>query len=187
MTTLTMSLDPSGQQELRRHWGWCVALGLALLALGTVALGASALATLVSVIFFGWLLLIGGLMQAVQAFRMRRWGGFSRHLLGGLLSVVVGLLLVGRPEAGALSLTLLMAAFFMVGGLFRIVTALALRFPSWGWAFLGGLVTLLLGVMIWTEWPVSGLWVIGTFVGIDMIFDGWSLVMLGTAARNLTA
>lgn len=181
-----MSLDPAARQELGRHWGWCVALGVALIVLGTIALGASTLTTLVSVVFFGWLLLLGGVTHLVHAFRVRRWGGFFRHLLGGLLGVVVGLMLATRPAAGALSLTLLMAAFFMVSGLFRILAALAVRFPGWGWALFGGAVTLVLGVMVWSEWPVSGLWVIGTFVGIDMIFDGWALVSLGTAARSLT-
>jgi uncharacterized membrane protein HdeD (DUF308 family) len=180
-----MVLDPRASQELRRHRGWFVALGVALVVLGVVALGAVGLVTLASVLLFGWLLLIGGIMQIVHAFRVRRWGGFPRHLLGGVLSLVVGLLIARNPVAGAASLTLLLAAFFMVGGIFRIGAALSFHFPGRGWAVLSGVVTLLLGIMIWSEWPASGVWVIGTFVGIDLIFDGWSLVMTGMAARQL--
>jgi uncharacterized membrane protein HdeD (DUF308 family) len=95
--------------------------------------------------------------------------------------------MVANPAAGALSLTLLLAAFFMVGGILRIVAAVSFRFPGRGWAVFGGLVTLVLGAMIWSEWPTSSIWVIGTFVGIDLIFDGWSLVMTGMAARQLPA
>jgi uncharacterized membrane protein HdeD (DUF308 family) len=184
-TVFSIGLDPAASREIKRHSGWFVALGVALIVLGVIALGALGFVTLASVLLFGWLLVIGGIMQIVHAFRVRQWGGFTRHLLGGVLSLVVGLLIVANPAAGALSLTLLLAAFFMVGGIFRIVSAVSFRFPGRGWAVLGGIVTLLLGIMIWMEWPVSGVWVIGTFVGIDLIFDGWSLVMTGMAAREL--
>jgi len=180
-------LDTGGTEELRRHWGVCVVLGIASVILGTVALGASGIVTLASVLFFGWMLVFGGAVQAVHAFWFRRWGGFFRHLLGGVLGIVVGGLMVARPLAGAESITLLLAAFFVVGGVFRIMAALAVRFPSWGWTLMSGVVTLLLGIIIWRQWPISGLWVIGTFVGIDLIFDGWSLVMLGTTARQQPA
>ncbi|HYV57461.1 MAG TPA: HdeD family acid-resistance protein [Candidatus Nitrosopolaris sp.] len=187
MTAAVIQLDSRGTEELRRHWGVCVVLGIASLILGTVALGASGIVTLASVLFFGWMLVFGGAVQAVHAFWFRRWGGFFRHLLGGVLGIVVGGLLVARPLAGAESITLLLAAFFVVGGAFRIMSALAVRFPSWGWTLMSGVITLLLGIIIWRQWPISGLWVIGTFVGIDLIFDGWSLVMLGTTARQQPA
>jgi uncharacterized membrane protein HdeD (DUF308 family) len=94
-------------------------------------------------------------------------------------------LLVVNPGFGAVSLTLLLAAFFLVGGIFRLVTAAAMRPPSWGWLAASGIVTLLLGILIWSEWPVSGLWVIGLFIGIDMVFSGTWLIMLALAARRL--
>jgi len=184
---ISMSLDPAAAQELRRRWGWFVALGVVLIVLGVIALGAAALVTLASVLFFGWLLLIGGAMQTVHAFSMRRWPGVFRNLLAGLLTIVVGVLLVSHPATGALSLTLLLAAFFIVAGLFRLAGALVHEFPGRGWVLLSGAVTLLLGILIWAEWPVSAVWVIGTFVGIDMLFDGWSLVALGLAARKLAS
>lgn len=174
-------------RELRRTWGWFLALGTALVVLGSLALGAASVVTLASVIFFGWLLVIGGVLQVVHAFWTHRWGGFLRQLVGGLLALVVGGLLVANPVQGALSVTLLLAAFFTAGGLLRIVVALSRQFPGRGWVLMSGVVTLALGIMIWAQWPVSGMWVIGTFVGIDLIFDGWSLVMLSLAARRLPA
>jgi uncharacterized membrane protein HdeD (DUF308 family) len=175
----------TGLHELRRHWGWYLALGIALIILGIIALGNSLLATLASMLVLGWLLIIGGAIQIVQAFRTRDWGGFFLHLLAGILYVVVGVLAVVNPAVSALALTLLLASFFLVVGLFRIITALVMRFPSWGWALVNGIITLLLGILIWAEWPVSGLWVIGMFVGIEMILSGWSWVMLALAARRL--
>ena len=82
-------------------------------------------------------------------------------------------------------LTLLIAMFLVFQGVFRIVAALAVRYPHWGWVLLDGIVSLLLGILIWRRWPVSSLWVIGLFVGIEMLLNGWSLVMLSLAGRNL--
>ncbi len=174
-------------QEFRHNWGWFLALGVILIVAGTVAVGSSVMATLVYVIFYGWLLLIIGVVEAVQAFWQRKWGGILLHLLGGILAAVVGLIIVANPGAGALVLTLILAVFFMVTGLFRIMAALMMRFPHWGWLLVSGFITLALGIFIWGQWPVSGLWVIGLFIGIDMIFVGWSWVMAALAARRLPA
>ena len=93
--------------------------------------------------------------------------------------------MVTNPAATVLTLTLLIAMFLITEGIFRIVTALSVRYPNWGWMLLQGVVSLILGIMIWRQWPVSGLWVIGLFVGIQMLFTGWSMVMLGLSAKNL--
>jgi uncharacterized membrane protein HdeD (DUF308 family) len=175
-----------GAAELRRNWGWFLALGILLVVLGAIALGASVAMTLASVLLFGWLLIIGGALEAIHAFwRERGWGGVFIDLLTGILYVVVGFMIVANPGAAAITLTLLIALFLMFTGIFRIVVALMTRFPHWGWLALHGLVNLLLGIAIWRQWPLSGLWVIGLFVGIDMVFNGWSLVMLGLTARRL--
>lgn len=166
-----------------RLWKWFLALGIVLVLLGMIALGASVAVTLASVLFFGILFIISGIFHAVQAFRTRQSKGFFLPLLAGVLDLVVGLLLVTHPAVGALTLTLLLAAFFLVGGLFRTVAALSMRFPNWGWAVLGGMVSLFLGILLWMEWPESGLWFIGMCIGIDMIFHGWGWIMLALAAR----
>jgi uncharacterized membrane protein HdeD (DUF308 family) len=123
-------------------------------------------------------------METVAAFWAGQWSGLFLHLLSGVLNVVVGVLILAHPGAVAVGLTLLLAVFFLVAGLFRIIAAVALRFPNWGWAFFGGGITALLGAMIWAQWPSSALWVIGTFVGIDLLFRGWAWVMFALAARQ---
>ena len=174
-----------GAEELKRNWAWFLAVGIALVILGLMALSWSVLTTLVSVAIFGWFLLIGGIISVVHAILRRRWGGFFIELFAGILYVLVGLLLVGNPAQSAVALTLVIALFLLIGGVFRIVTALVVRFQHWLWMLLNGVISLLLGVMIWSQWPVSGLWVIGMFIGIDMIFYGCSLVMLALAVRSL--
>ena len=164
--------------------GWLLGLGIVLILVGTFSVAVSVVATLASVLLFGWLLLFTGAIEAGYAFHQSKWTGILLHVVNGVLSVVAGFLLVANPGAGALVLTLLMAMFFMIGGLFRIITPIVMRLPHRGWLLLSGVVTLLLGVFIWRQLPGAAIWVIGTFVGIDMIFIGWSWVMLALAVRN---
>jgi uncharacterized membrane protein HdeD (DUF308 family) len=173
-----------GFDEVRRNWGWFLVLGIALIVLGTFALAWSALTTFASVFLFGWLLLVTGAMEVVSAVWTRRWTGFFLHLLAGVLDGIIGLLIVTHPVTGELALTLLLAAFFMVGGLYRLITALMLQFPNWGWAALGGAITLVLGIVLWRSWPESALWFIGLCVGIELLFRGWAWVMLALAIRT---
>jgi len=182
---MEQAIELTGGGELRRSWGWYLVLGIALVALGAIAIGSAFLMTIASVFFFGWILLIGGVMEVVHAFWHKRWAGFFLDLLTGILYVVAGWMMITNPQESALLLTLLIAMFLVFQGVFRIVAALAVRYPHWGWVLLDGVVSLLLGVLIWRRWPVSGLWVIGLFVGIEMLLNGWSLVMLGLTGRNL--
>jgi uncharacterized membrane protein HdeD (DUF308 family) len=184
-TDVITGLDRVGLEELRKKWGWFVALGILLIVLGATAIGSSVFMTLATMTLVGWLMIVGGIVQAIHAFTCKAWGGFFVDLLTGLLYTVTGFLVVANPGATAVALTLLIAMLLIFGGIFRIVVALVIRFQNWVWLLLHGAINLLLGISIWQHWPLSGLWVIGLFVGIDMIFNGWSLVMLGFAAKNL--
>jgi len=179
------SLHLVGADQLKKRWGWFLAMGILLVLLGIVAFGFSILTTIISVIVFGWLMIIGGVLQAIHAFGCRQWGGFFIDLLAGILYLVVGFLIVANPGVSAVALTLLIAMFLFLGGIFRIVVALSVRFHNQLWLVLHGIINVALGILIWQQWPLSGLWVIGLFVGIDMLFNGWSLIMLGLAAKNL--
>ena len=180
------SLNLVGLQELKKNWGWFLALGMLLMVLGAVAIGRACLMTLASMVFFGWLLIIAGVVEAVHSFwRQRNWSGFFLDLLTGLLYAVVGLLVVSNPLQTSAALTLLISMFLIFGGVFRIAAALSVRYPHWGWVLLHGIVQLALGVMIWKNWPVSGLWVIGFFIGIEMFCNGWTLVMLAMVGKKL--
>lgn len=170
--------------ELRRNWFWFVVLGALLIVLGFVALGSLGIATLATALAIGVVLLAGGAAETVGAFWSRAWSGFFFHLLSGVLSVVVGLMFLRAPVGAMLALTLLLACFLMASGIFNIVAALTYRFSAWGWPLASGIVDMILGIMIWMEWPTSGLWVIGMFLGISLIFRGFNWIGLGLLLRT---
>ena len=174
-----------GVQDLRHKWGWFLALGVALIVLGVIALAMIPVATLAAVMVLGWLLVFSGIVEAVHGFQVHRWGGMFLHLAGGVLGVLIGLLIVTHPVAGALAWTLLFASFFTVVGLFRLVAAIRLKFPNWGWAAFDGGVTTLLGLLLVAGWPWSGLWFLGFAVGLSLVLRGWSAVMLALTIRSI--
>jgi uncharacterized membrane protein HdeD (DUF308 family) len=171
--------------EPRHHRGWLIGLGIGLAALGALAIAASVATTIGSVVFVGTLLLVGGIAEILHAFSVPRGSGVVLSLLGGVLYVVVGGLMLTRPVESAVTLTLLLASFFMVAGLFRIVAVPVLQLSNWGWVLASGIVSFVLGAAIWAQWPVSGLWVIGAYVGVEMLVYGLSLLMLGLAVRDI--
>jgi uncharacterized membrane protein HdeD (DUF308 family) len=171
-------------EHLRSKWGWLLAFGIALIVLGTVALTFIPAATLGSVVVLGWLMILSGFVEAVEAVRVRRWQGVFLHIIGGLLGVLVGLMIVANPVAGALVWTLLFAAFLSVVGLFRIIVAIHLKYRTWGWAVFDGAITLALGVMLIAKWPSSAIWFLGFTLGISLILRGWSTVMFAFAVRS---
>ena len=172
-------------EKLHHRWRWYLALGIGLVVLGGIAFALELAATLATVLVLSWLLVISGIIECIYAFRMRRWGGVFLHLVGGILGVLVGLLVVTHPVAGALAWTLLFASFFTVVGIFRIIAAAKLKFPLWGWAVFDGVVTALLGLVLWISWPWSGLRFLGFALGVSLILRGWSYIMLSIAARGL--
>jgi uncharacterized membrane protein HdeD (DUF308 family) len=159
--------------------------GATLIILGFVALGSPWIATLTIALVIGALLVVSGAAETIGAFWSWRWSGFFLHLLSGVLSIVVGVLFLRAPVDAVLALTLLLACLLMVGGIFKMVAALTYRFAVWGWPLVSGIIDLILGVLIWLEWPVSGLWVIGLFVGISLVFRGFNWIGLGLALRAL--
>lgn len=181
MTTNALVLEVD---NIRHRWGWLLVLGISMVILGTIALFITPAATLGTVLVLGWLLAVSGIVEAVHSFSVRRWSGIFLHLIGGILGVLVGLLVVTHPVAGALAWTLLFATFFTVIGLFRLIAAIRLKFPNWGWAAFDGAVTLLLGLLLWIDWPGSGIWFLGFAVGISLLLRGWSYVMFAIAIRS---
>jgi len=174
------------RETIRRQWTSFVAFGVALIALGFIALGAIGFATPASAFLVGEFLVLTGLIKTTEASRLRSWGGFTHLRLAGLVSLVVGLVMLANPAASERSLTLVMATFFTTAGIVRLAAARSSRFPGRPHALTSDAVTLLLGVVIGIGWPVSGAWTVGTFVAIDLIFDGWSLVMAGVLAYERT-
>jgi uncharacterized membrane protein HdeD (DUF308 family) len=171
-------------EVIRGNWGWILALGIIQIVVGTIALGVPFIAGLASVIFLGALLVVGGIAQLVGAFWTRDWSGFFLSLLVGVLYLVLGIMFFRHPGGALVAMTLLLACALMVGGLFRIIGSLMYRFPSWGWTLLSGAITLLLGIYIYSQWPLDSLIILGLFVGIDLIFTGWTWVILALAVKN---
>ena len=174
-----------GQETLRRRWGWFVGLGVALAALGVFAVGYSAAMTAVTLMVIGWVLVASGVLEVVHAFWRKGWGGFFLDIATGVLYFAVGAMIVASPAISAVTLTFLVAMFLIVGGLFRGIMAVAVRYPNWGWMLAHAVISVALGVMIWQGWPASGLFFIGLYVGIELVLNGVSLITLGLAARKL--
>jgi len=172
-------------EAIQGNWGWILALGIILIIVGTIAVAMPFVASLASAVAFGALLVLGGIIQLVGAFWTRDWSGFFLSLLMGVLYLVLGVLFLRDPGDALLAMTLLLACVLMVAGLFRIIGSIMYRFPYWGWTLAGGIINLLLGILIWQQWPAAAIWVIGLFVGIDLIFTGWTWVILALAVKNL--
>lgn len=170
-------------EALRNHWKWFLALGIGMVVLGTISLGCSVFTTVVAVVAFGFLMIAGGVAEIISAFWAGKWSGTLIHLVIGILYTVVGVMIVDTPLESAEQLTLLLAFFLVFSGILRVVFALSEQFTGWGWVLLNGAVTLLLGMLIYKQWPYSGLWVIGLFIGIELIFNGWAWVMLSLTLR----
>jgi uncharacterized membrane protein HdeD (DUF308 family) len=189
MSTVFASPSSPGNHDLHhlRDYWWCfLLLGIALIVLGTFCIIDPLVPTLASVIVLGFVLMAAGIVQIVSAFWAGKWSGMLIHMLIGVLYVVVGYMIVDAPIINMVLITKFIAIFLIVSGVFRIVSALVMRFQDWGWALLNGGITLLLGIIINRQMPEASLWVIGLFIGIEMLFNGWAWVMLALGLRAVS-
>jgi uncharacterized membrane protein HdeD (DUF308 family) len=174
---------------LHQHWKLYLAEGVMLLALGFIAIVIPPLATLAVTILLGWLLLISGIMGLITTFWMRAAPGFWWSLISAALAVLVGGSLLAMPASGAVSLTIVLVAFFIIEGVVSIMFALDHKREMsgrWGWMLASGVVDLVLGAMIFAGLPSTAAWAIGLLVGINMIFGGSALIGMALHARNAT-
>ena len=162
----------------QKQTGWNIFLGALLLLLGIVTLFAQFFTTLASIYFLGWVLLIGGFLEFFNGFfpRENRW----LYLIGGVLSFIFGYILITNPLNSAVFLTLLIGIWLALSGTFKLIASMIVHEEKWGLKLFSGILTLLLGIVILSQWPVSGLWVVGLFIGIELIIRGISL--MGTQA-----
>jgi uncharacterized membrane protein HdeD (DUF308 family) len=171
--------------EMIHNWGWFLVFGIVLLLLGIAAIARSVAATVASMVFFGWLLLFAGIIEFVQAFMVGRSAGIFLHILIALLFGITGALMVFRPVISAEAITFVMSIFFLIGGLYQLFASLWTHVPGWGWQALNGGLSAILGVLLLAHWPASGLWVVGLFVGIDLVFYGWAWIALALDLRKM--
>jgi uncharacterized membrane protein HdeD (DUF308 family) len=171
--------------EMIHHWGWFLAFGIVLLVLGIAAIVRSTTATVASLVVFGWLLVFAGIAEFVTAFMVGNWAGFFLHLLFAILFVIIGILMLTRPVMSAEALTLVMSVFFLVGGLYQLIASLWSHLPGWGWQAASGIVSTILGILVAAGWPASSLWVIGLFVGIELVFYGCTWIALAIGLHKM--
>jgi uncharacterized membrane protein HdeD (DUF308 family) len=176
----------SGLQPLRAKSGWIVVLGVIYVVAGLVALGSVVLATVATVFVVGIMMVIAGVAEVINAFQIKTWGKFLLWLLLGALYIVAGFATFENPLLAAAVLTLLLGFSLLASGIMRIVLAFSMKEGApWIWVALSGAITLLLGIVILAHWPVSGLYILGLFLGIDLVLAGagWIAVGLGLRAR----
>jgi uncharacterized membrane protein HdeD (DUF308 family) len=172
--------------EAKKNSGLLIFLGILTVIFGVLAIAAPLITGIAVSMFVGSLLVLMGALQIVHAFKSKQWGtGFWGTVVGSL-AVGAGLVMIFRPAVGLVSMTMILAIYFLVDGISEIVAALKIKpDQGWGWVLFNGIIAVLLGFFIWRQWPFSGAWAIGVLVGIHILISGWSMIILGTGARRL--
>ncbi|HEY8071384.1 MAG TPA: HdeD family acid-resistance protein [Methylocystis sp.] len=192
-----MTLDNQSLSDMQRairdaygaHWRLMMFQGVVMIILGVIAVAAPAIATIAIDIWVGWLFLFSGVIGLIALFSSHHIPAFLWSLITAALSFALGVLLIWKPVEGALSLTFVLTAFFLVEGVFQIATSLVYResLPgTWGWMLASGVSDLLLVLIIVLGWPATGIWVLGLLVGFNLLMSGWAIVMMGFAGRQVT-
>jgi uncharacterized membrane protein HdeD (DUF308 family) len=173
--------------KLNRSFGWLAALGVVLVLAGLVGLVYTGVATLTSMLLFGWLLLIGGVVGLLHAVQARASNFFWLGVVVAALNIAAGVVVISKPEAAAEALTMFAALLFLTGGVFRLVGSMVVRGPQFGWSLVQGAFGLLLGILVLASWPSSSKYVIGTFFSLALLFDGLGLVATGYGGRRIVS
>jgi uncharacterized membrane protein HdeD (DUF308 family) len=175
-----------GVQALRAKWGWIVALGIIYLLVGLLALYSVVTATIASVFFVGIMMLIAGVAEVINAFQVKSWGKFFLWVALGLLYIVAGFVTFENPLLAAAALTLVLGAALVASGIMRIILAFSMKEGTpWIAVVFSGIVTFLLGVIVLAHWPVSSIYILGLFLGIDLVFAGAGWIGVGIGLKGL--
>jgi uncharacterized membrane protein HdeD (DUF308 family) len=173
------------KSSLQSKWVWFVGLGVLLLVCGIVALGNLLLATVASVYYVGMLMLLGGIVYLVHAFQVRGWDQMLVWALSGALYVLAGIFAFINPILASAALTLLLAVALVIAGVFRMWVARRVSpTKGWGWIMASGIITMLAGFVIALGWPVNSLWILGLFLAVDLLAQGWTMIAFGLGIRN---
>ena len=181
------AVDPVAD-DITRHRGWFIFLGILLIVAGAAAIAFPVIGTLTVEVWTAIAFAIAGIAQTIHAFAARSWGGFLLGLLVGLLYLAAGVVLWLNPIRGVIALTLFLAAVLVVDGIFRAALGFQIRPRSgWGLVLLGGIISVVLGIMIWQQLPSAALWVLGLLLGINLVFSGVTFLMLSSIKPATTA
>ena len=183
--TLINSQASSELAPLRATSGWIVALGVVYVIAGFIALGSVVMATVASVLVVGAMMIVAGVAEVFSAFQIKNWGKFLLWALLGVLYIIAGFVTFENPLLAAALLTLILGASLVASGIMRIILSFSMkRETPWVWVLLSGVITLLLGLLILAHWPVSSLYILGVFLGIDLIMAGAAWIGLGFGLRR---
>jgi uncharacterized membrane protein HdeD (DUF308 family) len=188
LESTTIATEPAAApnpQQTHTRW-WFGTLGLVLILLGVLGLVSVSVLRFLTTLVLGPMLLASGIMHLLMAFFAQRWRGAPLHLTAAVLDTVVGFLVMIHPISAVDDLLLVLAALLMIGGVYRVVSSLLLRFPAWRWTLTAGVVAVLLGLFVWKEGPFHGLWLAGLCVTVDFICHGVSWLILAHIIRNPT-
>lgn len=171
---------------LKRNWGWLLGLGILFVILGCIGLGMVIGLTIASVLFLGVLLIIAGFSQIIDVFKSNQWKGVAWHALIAVLYIIGGGIVIYDPILASTLITVLIAWVLIIIGVTRLIMASALRQAAgWGWLVLAGITAIILGVLILLQWPYSGLWVLGLFIAIELLVNGWTYIFIALASRRI--
>lgn len=171
---------------LRAKWGWILALGIIYVIVGFIALGSVVMATAAGVLVVGIMMIIAGVAEVINAFQIKEWVRFVLWLLLGALYIIAGFVAFENPLLAAAVLTLVLGVALIVSGIMRMILAFSMKEGMpWIWVLLSGVVTLLLGLIILSRWPVSSFYVLGIFLGVDLVIAGASWIGIALGLRKL--
>jgi uncharacterized membrane protein HdeD (DUF308 family) len=171
--------------ELGNNWGWLFGLGVLFIILGVVGLGGLVGLSIAGSLFFGVLIIVGGVAQLMEAVKCKAWKGVAFHVLIAVLYIVGGIFVIQDPLAASVLMTWVLAVVLICVGVARAIMALQMRATgTWIFPMLGGLISIILGGLILAKWPLSGLFVIGLFIAIELITNGWTYIFIALAARK---
>jgi uncharacterized membrane protein HdeD (DUF308 family) len=170
---------------IKKNARLAVIMGIVMVICGILAVGSPLAAGVSVTIFVGIMLALAGIAQCILAFQAGAFGKGLMIFIVGALTAAAGFYLFNQPLAGLASITIFLAAYFIVTGIFELISSVQLR-PAEGWGMMlfNGIVTLLLGIMLWSEFPLSGAWAVGVLFGVKLIFSGWALIFIGRSVRG---
>jgi len=173
-------------ENAKKNAGWIIVLGVLTVITGFLALLAPWTSGVGMTFLVGFALVVGGVARLIGAFSAGSFGRGTLAFIGGALSLLAGVLMVARPGVGLATLTLMLGAYLLVDGIFGAVLSFQVRpEKGWGWMLFSAAMAVLLGFLLLREWPLTGLWAIGTLVGINLLFAGFALISFGSAGRRL--
>lgn len=173
-------------QTARERWGWFLVLGIVLVLCGILAIALPLVSTLAVSSFLGALIFVAGVFHLIHAFQAKGWRGLIWDILIGLIQLIGGALIFLNPFAGAVAITAVIAWVFLLQGVAEIILALQVRpRDGWGWLLFSGIVAVLVGIWLFSRFPIAGLFVPGTIVGIALLFEGWAFIAIAMQARSM--